>query len=423
MKRTYSILSALKLYLQPRLLVIGLLGVVSGLPLALTAGTLGIWLMEAGVDKTTIGLFASVATPYVLKFLWAPLVDQLRIPFLHRFGRRRSWLMVVQAVLVVCIIGLGFSHPEAAAGATALWALLLATASATQDIVIDAYRVEYLKPEDQGAGAAMVVFGYRIGLLLSGAGALYLAEYYSWQVAYVCMAALLPLGALAVLWAGEPAAKRPHKAAKMRFGAWLHHAVVEPFQEFLQRGGAFLILAFILFYKFGDALAGVMTGPFLIDIGFSKSDIATVVKTYGLAATLLGAFMGGILVARMPIMSALLICGILQMGSNLMFALQAVVGADIWLLMATITIENFSGGMGTAAFVAYISRLCNVQYTATQYALLSALASVGRVWLSTSGGWLAETLDWPLFFAASTLAAVPGLLLIYWLRKSMVQGR
>lgn len=410
-------LSSLTIYCQKKLLVIGLLGLVSGLPLALTASTLGIWLTEVGVDKTTIGLFAAVSTPYVLKFLWAPLVDQLKIPLLTALlGRRRSWLIVVEAVLIIAVVGLGFSNPAAAAGATALWAVVLAASSATQDIIIDAYRVEYLDDEQQGAGAAMVVFGYRIGMLVSGAGALFLADHVSWELTYLAMAAVVPLGAVVVLFAGEPKDYREPKDASESMAAWLKHAVIDPFQEFLTRGGAWLILAFIIFFKFGDALAGVMTGPFLVDIGFTKTQIATVVKSYGLAATLIGAFLGGALVARVSILKALLICGLLQMASNLMFAVQASVGADIWLLGATITVENFSGGMGTAAFVAYISRLCNVQYTATQYALLSALAATGRVWLSTSGGYMAEHMGWELFFIASTVAAVPGIIMIRWLR-------
>ncbi len=428
-------------YRDPRIVWITLLGFSSGLPLALTFSTLSFWLVEAGISKTTIGLFASVATPYSLKFLWAPLVDRLNVPLLTRLlGRRRGWLLLTQIALMAAVLGLGSSDPGADAWTTALLAFAVAFCSASQDIVVDAYRVEVLEERQYAAGAAAVVFGYRIGMLVSGAGALYLATYTGWFEVYAVMAALVGVGVLATLLAPEPdralsresselearaqefLSRRPHLSGRSAETlAWLYGSVVCPFAEFMQRRGWALILLFVMLYKFGDALAGVMTNPFLLEIGFSKAEIATVVKTYGLVATLVGAAAGGSLMGATGLMRALWICGILQMVSNLTFAVQAVVGHSMLMLGVTIGFENFASGMGTAAFVAYLSSLCNVSYTATQYALLTSVMSVARTWLSTSGGWMAERYDWVTFFIITTFAALPGLALLFQLgRRGMV---
>lgn len=410
-------------YTQPKVLAMLFLGFSSGLPLALTASTLGAWLTEEGISKSAIGLFAAVSTPYALKFLWAPLIDSTRFPVLCRlFGRRSGWLLATQAALMLSIVALGTAHPADNAAMTAMLALLVAICSASQDIVIDAYRVETLTPEQQGAGAATFVLGYRFGMIASTAGALYLATYTSWWMTYCIMAALVAIGMAAVLLTGEPQRSREAAIEHPRnMAQWLKNAVIVPFADFMTRPHWLAILLFILLYRFADAFMGVMTNPFLLDIGFSKEDIAHVVKLYGLVATIVGSFIGGILVARIGAMKSLWICGIGHGLTNLMFVVQARVGADLTILALGISLENVTGGMGTAAFVAYLSGLCNVRFTATQYALLTSFASFGRTWLSTPAGWFAETLGWEAFFWLAASLAIPGLAVLWWLTKRMKQ--
>jgi PAT family beta-lactamase induction signal transducer AmpG len=425
-------LSSCAVYADRRVLSILFLGFASGLPLALTFGTLSVWLAEVGVTKTTIGLFALMGIPYSLKFLWAPIIDRLPVPYLTRsLGRRRSWTLVTQLALMVAIAGLGATKPGVNPGVTALLALVVAFCSASQDIVIDAYRVEILEERQYGAGAGMIVLGYRMGMLVSGAGALYLATYVGWFAAYGVMSALMVVGMAAVLLNPEPTVRRsresaeqerriaeylharPHlKGRKADILSWIYGAVVSPFADFLGRRGWLVILLFILLYKFGDAIAGVMSNPFYVELGFSKIQIASVSKAFGLAATIMGGLVGGVIVDRLGIVKSLFVCGILQMLSNLMFALLAMAGKDMQMLTLTIAVENLSGGMGTAAFVAYLSSLCNVAYTATQYALLTSFMAFGRTMLSSSGGWLADRMDWVSFFVVTTFAALPGLLLL-----------
>lgn len=400
--------------------LIVVLGFASGLPLALTLATLTAWLATAGISRTAIGLFALVGLPYTLKFLWSPLIDGLRLPWISaRLGRRRAWLLASQIALAAAIFGLATADPARDVALTAALALAVAFLSATQDIVIDAWRVEILAEREQGAGAAAVQLGYRLGMLASGAGALYIADAFGFATAYAAMAVAMAAGMAATLVATEPAPPGGGTADRAPPGgvAWLAAHVVRPFADFVKRPGWLGIVLFILLYKFGDAIAGVMANPFYIDIGFSLSAIASVTKVFGIAATLAGVVAGGVLVARAGVLPSLMICGILQMVSNLMFALQAIVGDDIWFLAATIGIENLSGGMGTAAFVAYLSKLCSFAFTATQYALFSSLAAVGRTVLSSGGGWLAEQLDWFWFFAATAVCAVPGLVVLAWLMR------
>jgi PAT family beta-lactamase induction signal transducer AmpG len=414
-------LAAWAVYFEPRLLVVFLFGFASGLPLLLTLSTLSIWLTERGVTLTAIGLFAMVGTPYTLKFLWAPAVDRVPVPLLSRlFGRRRAWLLTIQAGLVVAIVALGATDPGRAPFSTAVAALVVAFFSASQDIVIDAYRIEIVHEHEQGAGAAMTQFGYRLGMLASGAGALLLAEHLPWFWVYAAMAGLLLIGVATTLCAPEPAAGTAAPAAAGGLVARLREAVIEPFAEFVRRSGlgaALLVLAFILLYKLGDAFAGVMANPFYVQIGFTKTEIAAVTKVFGLIATLVGVFAGGVVVGRYGVMRALLVCGILQMLSNLMFAGQALAGHDVRVLVFTIGIENLTGGMGSAAFVAYLSVLCNVAYTATQYALFSSFMAVGRTLLSSSSGWVADHVEWVTFFVISTVLALPGLLVLGWMLK------
>jgi PAT family beta-lactamase induction signal transducer AmpG len=413
---------AAAVYLERRVLIVFAMGFASGLPLALSAGTLAIWLTEAGVTLTAIGLFAAVGTPYSVKFLWAPLIDQVPLPVLGKLlGRRRSWMVLIQLLLMAAIAVLGLTRPAEAPYMTALAALAIAFLSASQDIVIDAYRIEILDPGQQGAGAAATQAGYRVGMIVSGAGALYLADSgLSWSAVYAVMAVLLIAGLVVALKAPEPAAAPAPR--RESFAAQLRDAVASPFAEFFARNGvqtALLVLVFILLYKLGDAFAGVMANPFYVKIGFSLSEIATVSKIFGVAATLVGVLLGGMAVARYGVLWSLFGAGILQMLSNLMFAAQAAIGPEVSFLVLTIGIENFSGGLGSAAFVAYLSLLCNIRYTGTQYALFSSFMAVGRTWLSASSGYVADQTDWVTFFIISTVIALPGLVMAVWMVKRL----
>ena len=405
----------MKKYFSPRQFLILFLGFYSGLPLALTASTLTAWLSDAAVERAAIGLFAAVATPYAFKFLWSPLVDGLRIPLLWRIGRRRSWLLLTQALLAASIAAMAFSGPEINPAITALVAVIVATLSATQDIVIDAYRVELLETEEQGTGAAMATFGYRVGMLLSGAGALALAETYGWQATYLIMAAVMASSLVLTLLAKEP--KRIGGEDKLSRGmvAFLQNSVVAPFKDFMTRPHWLHVLLFVVLYKLGDAFMGIMFNPFLLDLGFSKMEIAQVVKVYGLVATIIGSFIGGWLVMKWGMYRSLMVCGFGHMLTNLMLVVQAHLGHDLHFLILSISLENLTGGMATTAFIAYLSALCKTHYTATQYALLSSFAAFGRTWLSTPSGALSAAVGWEIFFAIASLMALPGLLLLWWL--------
>jgi PAT family beta-lactamase induction signal transducer AmpG len=387
------------------------------LPLALTASTLGAWLTDAGVDKRAIGLFAAVATPYTLKFLWAPLIDGLRVPVLSRMlGRRRGWLLATQLALVAAILALGMADPAVNPWLTAAMALLVAICSASQDIVIDAYRVEILTPEQYGAGAAMNVFGYRLGMIASSAVPLYFYGTLGWHTVYMVMAALMGVGMLATLLGREPPA-RDEETQKVPLALWLRLHVIDPFADFMQRPHWLGILLFILLYKLADAFMGVMTNPFLLNIGFTGPQIATILKIYGVAATIIGGFIGGAMVYRIGMVRSLWVCGIAHGLTNLMFVAQAHIGPDTHFLTLAITLENISGGMGVAAFVAFMSSLCNTRFTGTQYALLSSFAAFGRTWLSTPAGWVADQLGWAGFFTFAALLAIPGLAVLLWLMR------
>lgn len=409
-------------FAAPRMGIVLLLGFFSGLPLALTASTLTAWLFDAQIERATIGLFAAVATPYAFKFLWSPLMDGLKLPILHkRLGRRRSWLLLIQLFLVGALLMMGSTNPAFAPALTAFMAVIVATCSASQDIVIDAYRVESLYPHEQGTGAAMATFGYRIGLLVAGAGSLWLADTLGWQSTYALMALIMSFGLLLTLVIKEPQTleeeQTMHASDRRTLRQFIKEYVLAPMRDMATRPYWAAILIFIILYKLGDAFMGVMFNPFLLDIGFSKTEIAAVVKVYGLIATLLGAFAGGAVVARFGMYRALLMCGFLHMLTNLLMVVQAKLGAHLPFLAVSISLENFTGGMGTAAFIAYLSALCRVNYTATQYALLSSLAAFGRTWLSTPSGFVADALGWQSFFVTSTLLGLPSLLLLCWLHK------
>lgn len=420
---------ALAVYLKPRVLIVLFLGFSAGLPLALSGSTLLVWMREAGVDLGTIGLFALVGTPYTVKFLWAPVVDALDVPLLSRLlGRRRGWLVFSQLLLMAAIVFLAFCNPVAAPGLVALGALLVAAASATQDIVIDAFRIESLDENEQAAGMASYVAAYRIGMLASTVGALYAVTGFeeglgfdrrsAWSAGYLVMAALVLVGIVTALLATRtPEAAEVAKAHREDRLRRLWHAAWGALSEFMARDAAIAILAFVILYKFCDAFAGTMTAPFVIDLGFTRTDYANIVKGVGLAATLIGGFAGGALARVLPLATMLWIGAALQAVSNLVFVWLAAAGTNEWALAAAITAESFTGAIGTVIFVAYLSALCqNPLHTATQFALLTALAAIGRTYLSSGAGFVAQATGWPLFFVLSTLVAIPSLILLAWLQ-------
>jgi PAT family beta-lactamase induction signal transducer AmpG len=411
--------AGLALYRDRRLLAIALMGFASGLPLLLTTSTLAYRLALAGVDKTAIGLFALVGLPYALKFLWAPLLDQVRLPLLGaRLGLRRSWALATQAGLAAAILGLGAADPAAAPLATAATALLVALLSATQDVAIDAYRIEVLAEREQGAGAAATQAGYRLGMLCSGAGAIALSDYAAWPPIFAGIAALTAVGALGVWIGPEPRRAAPAPVADPPRESRWRRAVLDPLRDFAAHARWGVLLVFALLYKFGDAVAGVMANPFYAELGFSGVEIASASNVVGVGANLAGVFAGGLLVAHAGIVRALAWGGVAQALTNLLFSALALVGRDFAFLAAAVATDALAGGLASAAFVAFLSGLCRPGAAATQYALLTSLMAAGRTGMSSGGGWLASRLDWPVFFAATTLLAVPALLLLVWIARA-----
>lgn len=419
-------LKAIAVYSRPRVLIVMLLGFSAGLPLALVTSTLQAWLTQSGIDLKTIGLFSLVGLPYTFKFFWAPLVDALHVPLLTRLlGRRRSWLVLSQLLLIAAILVLGLSDPRTSIFYLTVAALMVAAASATQDIVIDAFRVESLPQEEQAAGIASYILAYRVALLLSGAGALLLVAYLeasgvasltAWQISYFAAAACVVVGLIAAFLAKEPSdeneagdgspVKRVFKTAFSAFG------------EFLSRPLAIAVLLFVLLFKFCDAFAGVLTVPFVLKTGFSLATYATVVKGVGFAAAVIGGLAGGALARALPLTTCLWIAAIIQMLSNLMFSWLAWMGPDVSALTVTIIVENFTSNAANVIFVAYLSALCGARaHTATQFALLSAIAAVGRTVLAASGGYVAEATGWFWFFVVTALAAIPSIILLWWLQR------
>ncbi len=389
--------------LSRRMLVALLMGFACGLPLLLTGSVLQAWLKDGGVSLTDIGFFALVGLPYTLKFLWAPLFDRYVPPLL---GRRRGWLVMAQLVLAAALAALSLAQPTPGH----LWwisvaALLVSFFSASQDIVVDAYRRESLSDNELGLGSALYVNGYRVGMLLASGGGLIIADHTSFALMYQLMAACMVLCVGVTLWAVEP--PLPEGAPTS-----LHEAVVLPFRDYFAREGAWLALAFILFYKLGDIMASSITTPFYLELGYSKTEIGAVVKLFGFWATIVGGTLGGMIIMRIGMTRALWAFGVLQMVSTLGFLALAYIGHNNAALAAVIAIENLAGGLGTAAFVGFMGALTDKRFTATQYALLSSLMGVPRVFIAAPAGWLATTLGWPVFFALCTLLAIPGLLLI-----------
>lgn len=396
--------------LNRRVATVLFFGFSSGLPLALSGGTLQAWLTVEGVDIKTIGLFTLVGLPYTIKFLWSPLLDRFAFPL---FGRRRGWIMMFQTLLLIIIFMMSILSPAKAPWILAFLAFGLAFASASQDIVVDAYRAEVLREKERGLGAAVSVTGYRIAMLISGALALILSGIIGWRSTYMIMAGLMFVGMVAA-WLG-PEPEDPGVPPKT-----LKEAVSGPLVEFFSRKGAWAMLALIVLYKLGDAFAGSLTTSFLIrGVGFSVGEVGAINKGMGLAATIVGALFGGALMARLGLFRSLLLYGILQAVSNLSFMVLAMLGKSYPMLVFTIGFENLAGGMGTAAFVAFLMALCNHNFTATQFALLSALASLGRVFVGPTSGVLVDEFGWLLFFGVTFITAIPGLILLWKMRRNV----
>ena len=408
MKETFA--PYLDVFRSRRVAAVLLFGFSSGLPLALTGGTLQAWLTVAGVKLETIAWFSWIGIPYLVKFLWSPVMDRYVPPWL---GRRRGWAVVTQGALALGIVGMAMSPPDDALLALGAFAVWVAFASASQDIAIDAYRTDVLQPAERGTGAAVGVLGYRLAMLVSGGLALILADEIGWRSTYFLMAALMVCSMIVTLVAPDPAS--PAVVPKS-----LRVAVVEPLREFFCRPGAVALLLLIMLYKFGDALAGTLTTAFLIrGVGFTPTDVGVINKGLGLVSLLLGALVGGALLSRMSLYRALMWFGLLQAVSNLSFMFLAWAGKDYGWLVFAVGFENLASGMGTAAFVALAMSLCNASFSATQYALLSAIASLGRVLFGPITGTMVNTVGWPTFFFVTFVAALPGLLLLYRLRGTL----
>ena len=390
---------------QRKMVVLALLGFASGLPLYLTSRTLQAWMRVERVDLTTIGLFSLVALPYSLKWIWAPLIDRYVPPFL---GRRRGWLVITQVGLVLAIAAMSLQNPRLGLQLLAVNALLIAFFSASQDLVIDAYRTDVLSERETGAGAAIWVTGYRVALLATGALAFVLADRMSWPMVYLALSALMAIGIAAAVWAPEPVPAEPAPAT-------FADAVVLPFREFIGRAGprqALLGLLFIVLYKLPDYLAASIATPFLLDLGFTQTDVGAIQGGLGIVATIVGALASGALVARIGINRALWIVGLLQAVSNLAYYGLALAGKNYPFLVVTIVIENFCTGLVAAGFIAFLMSLCNIRFSATQYALLSSLMGVSRDILVAPAGGIAQSTGWPVFFLITLAAAVPGMLLL-----------
>ncbi len=430
-------LDAGRIYLDRRVLSMLFLGFSSGLPFGVLAEPLSAWLADFGLSKTAIGLFALVSLPYSVKFLWSPFIDRLKVPVLcDVFGRRRGWALLSQILLLLAIAAMGFTQPEISLLWTAVFALAVAFFSASQDIVIDAYRIEILTEDQLAAGSALVIWGWRAAAWAGAAFALILSDIISWPLVFLILAAAVVVGILTILVNPEPRAPASDESENLerrtedylvgRRGvprqlaepvAWIFVSYAGPLKEFFSRRNVLLILLFCFFYKYGDAVLSVMKVPFFKEIGFTNTDIGAVAKLVGFPPIIVGALVGGLVLARYGMMKGLLITGILMALSNLVFVVQAWVGADIVMLAVTVGIENFTTAMGTVAFVAYLSSLCNISYTATQYALLTSVMAFSRTVMSSGAGWVADQVSWPTFFVITTLAALPGLIFLVWMMK------
>lgn len=430
--------AAIAVYTRPRVVGMVFLGFAAGLPFLLVFTTLSAWLTGAGVDRTTIGFFSWIGITYSIKFFWAPVVDRLPLPLLTRvFGKRRSWMLVAQLAIAIGLCGMALTDPGINLRQLALFALLVAFGSATQDITIDAYRIEAVDRDLQGAMAASYVLGYRLALLTAGAGALHLANLTSWTLTYLSMAGLMAIGMLTTLVIREPQHRPDRRAGEIeahleqtvgvqgrssplaRLVAWFSDAVVSPFVEFFQRSGsaAVLILLLVGCYKLSDITMGVMANPFYIDLGFGLDEIANVTKVFGFFMTIAGAALGGILVARYGILPPLLAGAILVASTNLLFVWLAVSEPRLATLAVVVSADNLSGGFATSTFIAWLSSLTSSSYTATQYALFSSLMTLPAKFIGGFAGMIVDSAGYASFFLYAGLLGVPAVLLVVYLMR------
>jgi len=439
---------AYSIYRQKPVLVIALLGFSAGLPFLLVFSTLTAWLRDVGVERTTIGFFAWVGITYSIKVFWSPVVDRVRLPILRRIGQRRSWILLGQVGIATGLVLMSLVNPLDSLMVVAIAALLVAFSSATQDVALDAFRIESAAIELQGAMSAAYIFGYRLALLMAGAGALYIAEFSNWALAYLCMAGLMLVGVVAIIWADEPERAslkerneielelvdkimgRPmNMASRSHWQRWLYGAVICPLLEFFQRNGKFalLILTFIAVFRLSDITMGVMANPFYLDLGYSKADVASVAKVFGFFMTIFGSALCGIMVVKIGIMRPLLIGAIMIASTNLLFAGLAYVGGEetpaLWYLAVVISLDNLSGGIASTAFVAYLSSLANRNYTATQYALFSSLMTLPGKFISGFSGMVVDSFGYIEFFLISAAVGIPAILLVLLLMRYKKLGR
>ena len=401
-----------------------LLGFSAGLPLLLILGTLSFWLREAGIDRSTIGYLTWVGLIYAFKWMWAPLVDRLSIPLLSKvFGRRRSWLLFAQLLIILGLVGMASIDPKVQLTPIVWCALLVAFGSATQDIALDAFRIESADSDHQAALAATYQTGYRLALIWSGAGVLWLAaraeignagyDASAWQFAYLCMALSIGVGVITTLLSKEPVRVELEKARNAK--AWLHQTLIEPFADFIKRYGwhAILILSLIAIYRISDVVMGIMANPFYVDMGYTKDEVAAVSKVFGVVMTLVGAFLGGVLTLRFGVMRILFLGAILSAASNLLFAWLATQGHDLHGLVWVISADNLSSGIATAAFIAFLSALTNIQYSATQYALFSSMMLLLPKWLAGFSGVFVDSFGYQNFFISTAIIGAPVLVLVW----------
>lgn len=430
--------NALAIYCQRRVLMIFVLGFSSGLPLMLVFGVLSFWLREAGVSRSEIGYFSWVALAYAIKWLWSPLADHMRIPFLHhRLGRRRSWLLLSQLAVIFAIVAMAATDPQQQLGLMAGFAVALAVASATQDINIDAFRIESAPEQLQAALAAAYLTGYRLAMILASAGTLWLAALFStdqeydlagWQRAYLVMAVCMVPGFLVTLLSQEPASQlQPHQNSTgsrlQQALSWLQQAVVAPFTDFFRRykWQALLILALIACYRLTDIVMGVMANAFYVDMGYSKEEVASISKVYGVIMTLVGAALGGVLINRFGILRILFIGALLSACTNLLFAALSHIGYDLVWLSVIISADNLSAGIATSAFIAYLSSLVNLAFTATQYAMFSSLMLLLPKFVGGFSGEWTEVLGYGPFFTFTAILGIPALVLILLIHKHPIK--
>ncbi len=425
--RAHPWLAALRVYLHPRVAGMLFLGFSAGLPLLLVLGTLSFWLSEAGIDRATIGHLSWVGLAYGFKFLWSPLVDRLTLPFLTRtFGRRRAWLLLSQLCILLALLGMANTDPVLNLTHMVFFALAVAFASATQDIALDAYRIEAVEVEKQGAMAATYQAGYRIAMITAGAGALWIAaafdpseatyDFHPWQVAYTVMALLMSIGLLTTLVIREPEhSVMPPRIAEEGFLRWLTGSFVQPFMEFFARfkWQALLILALIAVYRISDVVMGVMSNPFYQEMGFTKDEVATVSKVYGVIMTIAGAGLGGLLTLRIGVMRTLMLGALLSAATNLLFVWLAGIGHDVGALVFTVSADNLSAGIASSAFVAYLSGLTNQAYSATQYALFTSVMLLLPKFIAGFSGEFVDAWGWASFFTGTALIGVPVLILVW----------